>query len=365
MSMRIAGREIGRGKRPYVIAEIGVNHDGDEYRAIRLTELAAEAGAEAVKYQFFTADALMSKAARLATYQKAAGESDPLAMLRRLELPAAAMARAIDAAKRVGVHAIVSVFSIEHVPIVTSLEPDAIKVASPDLVNKPLLDAIARTGLPMIVSCGAATLEEVLRARQWLGEAAGRLAMLQCVSSYPTPLGVHGLGGLEDMLARLDVPVGYSDHTESQEMGMHAVIAGACVLEKHFTDDRGRSGPDHRASLDPGGFARYAKLARIAQLGVAPEDIELFNAPPEPPAKVVLPCEADVRQVSRQSLVAVRDLPAGHPIREGDLTIKRPGTGIEPWRLDEIIGRTTSRAVQADMPLTEQDLSGVSSRLVA
>lgn len=363
--MKVNGREIGRDRRPYVIAEIGVNHDGDEDRAVKLTELAVEAGAEAVKYQLFSADALMSKAAKLAAYQKDAGESDPVAMLRRLELPAWSMTCAIAAARRVGVHAIVSVFSVEHVDLVAALEPDAIKVASPDVVNKPLLDAVMQTGLPMIVSTGAATLEEVLRAREWLARASGRLAMLQCVSSYPTPPGVHGLGGMEDLLSRLDVPVGYSDHTLSEEMGLHAVAAGACIVEKHFTDDRSRSGPDHTASLDPSGFTRYTKLARLARLGVSASDIHIPSLVPEAPAKVVLPCEADVRLVSRQSLVAVRDMPAGHPIRENDLTVKRPGTGIEPWRLGEIIGRTTSRAVLADMPLAEEDLAGVSSRLVA
>lgn len=344
--MNISDRAIGQGHPPYVIAEIGVNHDGDPARALELTNAAADAGAHAVKLQYFETDRLMSRAAKLAAYQKAAGETDPLAMLRRLELPLDAMAQVIDRAHARGIHAIVTVFSVELVERAAELPWDAFKTASPDLINKPLLEAIAAQGRPVIVSTGAAYLDEVARAAEWLESIRGRLAMLQCVSSYPAP--DPAFGGIRAIAAATGLPTGYSDHTPGLETGAEAVQCGACILEKHLTYDTTAAGPDHAASLDPGGMARYIKLAAHAaeQPAITPEG-----------GKRVLACERDVRDVSRQSIVTVRDLPQGHRIGREDLTIKRPGTGLAPFRMGDAIGATTARAVGGDLPLTEADLA--------
>lgn len=367
--MRIGPRPIGPGHPVYIIAELGVNHDGSVRRALELTDAAAAAGADAVKLQFFRAELLMSRACRLAAYQRDAGESDPVAMLRRLELPPDAMAAVIDRAHARGMHAIVTVFSDPLVREADALPWDAYKTASPDLVNLPLLEALSATGKPMILSTGAATPEEVRSTLSWLGGVGrGHAAMLQCVSSYPAPPEDAALGGMIELAAMHGGPVGYSDHTEAVDTGALAAGLGACILEKHLTYDRGAAGPDHAASLDPAGFARYVAKVRAA----APRAGDLrrhrmslkfmrgdLGADPRlgPPHKRLLDCERDVRSVSRQSLVAARDLPAGHTLTRADLCIKRPGTGLEPFRLREVIGRPLARAVATDTPLVADDLA--------
>lgn len=356
--MKIGDREIGPGHPAYVIAEIGVNHDGALDRALQLVDDAATAGADAVKLQCFEARRLMSRASRLAAYQAAAGERDPVEMLSRLELSLDDMARVVERAHDRAIHAIVTVFSVELVAPASTLAWDAYKSASPDIINRPLLDAMGTTGKPLIVSTGAAAIEEVVRAAKWLRPLHDRLAFLQCVSCYPTPPGREALEGIDAIgliLQEFGIPVGYSDHTESEETGNAAVAwHGATILEKHLTHDRGAVGPDHSASLDPGAFARYVALVRRAeQLGD-----RLAPARWSPSAeKRVLDCEWDVRTLSRQSIVTTREIRDGEPIEREDLTIKRPGTGIEPFRMDEVIGRRAAKDIEPDVPLTEDDIS--------
>lgn len=351
--MRIGERAIGAGQPPYVIAEIGVNHDGEAARARALVEAAARAGADAIKLQYFRADLLLSREAQLAAYQRAAGEVDPLAMLRRLELGLEDMARVVERAHGLGLHAIVTVFSLEHVEPVSRLAWDAFKTASPDLVHRPLLEALARDGRPMIVSTGAATLEEVERARGWLEPARQRLALLHCVSSYPTPPADAQIGAVAEVArAARGCVVGYSDHTAGVEAGAVAVGAGAAILEKHLTDDRGRAGPDHAASLEPGALREYIDRARAG--GAAADPVLLGDG-----RKRVLECERDVRTLSRQSVAAARDLAPGQAIQRHDLTVRRPGTGLEPWRLGELLGRRVGRAVRAGSLLRTDDLIGL------
>jgi N,N'-diacetyllegionaminate synthase len=357
--MRIGPREIGPGRPPYVIAEIGVNHDGCADRALSLVDVAAEAGADAVKVQLFETDRLMSRAAKLAAYQRDAGETDPIEMLRRLELSLDDLARVAGRARERGLHAIATVFSVELVEPAESIGWDAYKTASPDIVNHPLLEAIGGTGKPMIVSTGAADLEEVREAfGRVLEPARGRVAALQCVSSYPTPRDRAAIGGmlaLGDALGP-DVPVGYSDHTTEHDTGALAVRVGASILEKHLTHDRGARGPDHAASLDGAWFSAYVRLARAAGR-VPPDRVDLgADAAYGTREKRVLDEEREVRRVSRQSLVVARDVPAGRALTEGDLTTKRPGDGIPPARRADMVGRTTVRALEADTLLTLQDL---------
>lgn len=346
--MKIAGREIGTGRRVYVIAEIGVNHDGSGARAVELVHAAHRAGADAVKFQFFRAELLMSGEAALASYQKDAGEVDPVTMLRRLELPIDRLAYAVREAHALGLHAIVTPFSLELIGECATLPWDAYKSASPDIVNEPLLSGVAALGKPLIVSTGASTLEEVERAVGWLAPARGRLALLQCVSSYPTPLENAALEGIAALARVFEGPVGYSDHTREEGTSQVAVEQGACILEKHLTYSRRASGPDHAASLEPAGFARYVELARRT----------LAPAPPPGGLKEVLEIERDVRRVSRQSLTAARDLSPGTVLTRGDLVIRRPGTGLAPWMLPRITGRTLGRKVEKGVPITADDITG-------
>ncbi len=381
--MKIGDREIGPHADVYIIAELGVNHDGSVERALQLTDAAAEAGADAVKLQLFKTDLLMSKAAKLAAYQKAAGERDPVAMLRRLELPIEAMARVVDRAHSRGLHAIVTVFSVELVSEAETLAWDAYKTASPDVIHRPLLEALVATEKPLIVSTGASTMDEVRRTVGWLSTCVDRSALLQCVSCYPVPVEHAALGGVRDLIAVFPGPVGYSDHTTSPRTGLAAAFTGASLLEKHITYDRHAAGPDHGASFEPSSFRDYVSHVRgnerlthageqiVRQMRALPDAhsndsaaiAELFGrqmrkviASKFPGTKEVLPVEQDVRLVSRQSLVTRRAIPSDHRLRREDLTFKRPGTGIEPWRFDEVVGRQARRAVEADVPLTDEDL---------
>lgn len=361
--MIINSRTIGGREPPYIIAELGVNHDGDPARAVDLTHLAIDSGADAVKFQLFEADRLMSSAAKLAAYQKFAGESDPISMLKRLELRVEHLAPCVTLAQSRGVDAIVSIFSAELVPIAQQLPWNAYKAASPDIINLPLLTALAKTGKPLIISTGASTIEEISTCDSWLS-AYPNIAYLQCVSSYPTPSHMAELGGIAAIASLLPHRIiGYSDHTTGLSTGMDAVLMGARILEKHFTYSRSAAGPDHAASLDPNGFSLYCHNVRSLPLFDADALASMSSAhrrsaelmstrPPDVNAvKRVLPIEEDVRAVSRQSLTTTRALPAGHILTRSDLTIKRPGTGLAPFHLSNILGKPLTRAVDADMPV--------------
>ncbi len=360
--MRIGARQIGGSAPAYVIAELGVNHDGSPARAIELVELAAEAGADAVKLQLFRAELLMGRAARLAEYQRAAGERDPVEMLRRLELSPHDMRPLVKRAHDLGLAAIVTVFNLELVGEAGPLGWDAYKTASPDIVHRPLLDALMATGKPLIVSTGASTLAEVERAAAWLAPARDRLALLQCVSSYPTPREEASIRAMEAIAAATGLPVGYSDHTRETDTGAVAANLGAVILEKHFTYDPRAAGPDHSASLGPAEFRAYATLARDesalrawTSARVAPREDPRWG----PPEKRVLDCERDVRRVSRQSITAARELRAGETLAAADTCYKRPGLGLEPWRTEDALGRTLRSDIPAGAPIAASDLVGV------
>ncbi|MEE8155265.1 MAG: N-acetylneuraminate synthase family protein [Phycisphaerales bacterium] len=340
--MRIGDREIHLGSEPYIIAELGVNHDGSLSRALELVDAADHAGADAVKLQWFETDRLLSSAARVAQYQQQAGADDPFAMLRGLELGPHEMQSIVESAHGLGLHTIVTVFSLELVGPADRLPWDAYKVASPDIINRPLIERLMRTGKQLLVSTGATDAEEIQSVNQWLGSHPH--VLMQCVSAYPTPDESAALAGIRALADLASAAFGYSDHTTATDTGGLAVAAGASVLEKHLTLDRSAFGPDHATSLEPAQFAEYVKLARRSHAMLGDR------------TKRVLAIEQDVRAASRQSLVATRRLEPGHVITRDDLTIKRPGIGIEPWRMDEIIGRRLARTVEADTPLVARDL---------
>lgn len=346
--MHIGERSIGREHKPYIIAEIGVNHDGSTQRALQLVEAARRAGADAVKVQYFEATALMSSACRLAEYQQAAGETDPIEMLRGLQLNRDAMAEIVRYAHSLDLQAIVTIFSLEHTSLARELEWDAIKTASPDIINTPLLKALAKAGKPMIISTGAANADEIRAALKQFGHIA-----LHCVSAYPTPdncAQLAGIAALADLAASVagdrEFAIGYSDHTHSVDTGALAVACGATVLEKHLTWDRNARGPDHAASLDPGQFSLYVMAARRAWSMLGERKV------------IVQSIEQDVRTVSRQSVTPTRDLSAGHIITRDDLTLKRPGTGLPPSTLERLSGFVLPRSVKGDVPLTAADVKG-------
>ncbi len=341
--MRIGERPIGPGHSPYVIAELGVNHEGRRDRALELVDAARAAGADAVKVQWFEADRLLSRAARLARYQAAGGASDPVDMLRELELDPGVIAEVVQAASDANLAAIATLFSVDHVAAAVRCGFEAFKTASPDVVNRPLIETLLATDRPLLVSTGAATLSEVEAVSTWLGDHEH--VLMHCVSAYPTPDDMASLAGRLAMYRVNRNALGYSDHTTAEDTGALAVASGACIVEKHLTLDRNAAGPDHAMSLDPPAFERYVRLTHRAH--------RMLGAP----NKAVLDIELDVRDVSRQSLTTRCELPAGHVIAPGELTIKRPGGGIEPSRLAETVGRRLARPVAADTPIRDEDLA--------
>jgi N-acetylneuraminate synthase/N,N'-diacetyllegionaminate synthase len=339
--LTIGNRAIGEGHPTVVIAEIGVNHDGSLQRAIELARIAKECGADAVKLQIFRADRLMHASSAFAAYQQCAcADASPAEMLRRYELSDADVAGVVAAIRDLGLVPLATPFSPDDVAAIEALSLPAIKIASPDLVNRPLLMRAVRSGRPMLLSCGAATLAEMDSASEWLTDQSASVALLHCVSSYPVPLELAHLAWIEEMRLRYELPIGYSDHTTEALAGAFAVSAGACIVEKHLTFDRAAPGPDHAASADPQQFDEYVKMIRRAERmrGVG--------------GKVVLEIERDVRRVSRQSLVLRRAIAEGDPIGADDLTVQRPGTGICASSIDTAIGRRARRSLPAGTLLT-------------
>ena len=334
--LRVQGRAIGEGHPTFVIAEIGVNHDGCAKRAIELACIAAACGADAVKLQFFSATRLVHPSGAFADYQRQrVAAATPAEMLARYELGEDEVARVVEAVRDLNLVPLATPFSPDDVGRVESLGLPAVKVASPDLVNRPLLARAARLGRPLLVSTGAATVDEVALAVSWLRGWGTAFALLHCVSAYPVPAEHANLCWIAELAARFDVPVGYSDHTTVAVSGAAAVSHGACVVERHLTYDRDAEGPDHAASSDPQQFAKYVKLVREAE--------QLRGTP----GKRVLDVEKDVRAVSRQSLVTTRALDSGEVVREDDLTVQRPGTKIPAASIGEVVGRRVRRAVPA------------------
>lgn len=329
-------RIIAPDQPTLIIAEIGVNHDGSLHRVLELVEVAAECGADAVKLQVFRAGNLLHGSAVFAGYQRdRCAESDPAAMLSRYELPEPALERAVAAIRARGLIPLATPFSPQDVEVIDRLGLPAVKIASPDLVNRPLLKKAAQLGKPLIISTGAATMQEIETAAGWLGEWGTAYALLHCISAYPVPADAANLCWIGELAARFDVPVGYSDHTTEPAAGAIAVTLGACIVEKHLTYDRNAAGPDHAASADPAQFAEYVRMVRAAPAlrGRA--------------GKQVLSVEQDVRRASRQSVVLRRELHAGDVVREQDVTVQRPGTGIPAAQRDRVVGCKAVRTMEA------------------
>ena len=344
MKMQIGNLSIGRGRQTVVIAEIGVNHDGSVERALRLVDIARECGADAIKLQIFRAEQLMHPSAGFAEYQRdRVADRDPIEMLRRYELSDDDIARIVERARSLDLLPIATPFSMEDVSLIEKLHLPAIKIASPDIVNRPLIRRALHAKKPLLISTGAATIGEVDRCLQWCADAS--VALLHCISSYPVSVSDAHLAWIADLARRFAVPIGYSDHTTSEIGGAMAVASGACFVEKHLTYDTNAAGPDHSASADPDAFARYVKAIRQAEQSAG-------NG-----GKRVLPIEADVRNVSRQSLVLNRAVHAGECITVDALVTQRPGTGISAADVDTVVGQSAACDLPAGTMLQWEMLS--------
>ena len=344
---RLGGRTIGEGHPCFVIAEAGVNHNGDADLAHRLVDAAADAGADAVKFQTFDPERLVSPLARKAEYQIAnTGSSESqLEMLRRLVLPHDVLAPLAARAARRGLLFLSTPFDEASADVLEGIGVPAFKVPSGEVTNHPFVAHVAAKGKPVLMSTRMSTLAEVAAAVEVVRENGDPpLALFHCVSSYPAAAADCNLRAIGAMKAAFGVPVGWSDHTEGIQVSLAAVAAGANLLEKHVTLDRGLPGPDHRASLEPGELAELVESVRQVESA-------LGDGVKRPAASE----RANVAVV-RRSLHAVRPLPAGHVLAAADLIALRPGTGLSPALRDRLVGRTLWVAVERGEMLIERHL---------
>lgn len=323
----------------FVIAEAGVNHDGDLARALALCDAALAAGADAVKFQTFRAEDLVVPGAPTAEYQKRqTGAQDQFAMLRQLELSPAQHERIRDHCHAIGIEFFSTPFSVAAVDLLVALGVRRLKLPSGELTHRALVEHACATGLPVLLSTGMATLAEVQETLSWARAVRGTLAgltVLHCTSAYPAPDSALNLRAIATMREALDLPVGYSDHSTGIEAALAAVSLGATVIEKHLTLDRTLPGPDHAASLEPAEFAAMVQgIRRITPM--------LGDG-----LKVPRPEEQDAARVARRSIVAAVDIPAGAKLQPAMLACRRPATGIPPGDWDRVVGATARAAIAA------------------
>jgi N,N'-diacetyllegionaminate synthase len=324
-----------------IIAEAGVNHNGDMRLALELIDVAAKSGADIVKFQTFCADRLVTKSAAKADYQvetTGATESQ-YDMLRRLELSPAMHDELIAHAASRGIEFMSTAFDEESVEFLASKGLKRFKVPSGEITNLAYLRRIATVASEVIISTGMANLAEIgaaIGVFEAAGVPRGRITVLHCTTEYPAPVEDVNLRAMLTIAGEFGVQVGYSDHTQGIEVSVAAVALGAHIIEKHFTLDQSMPGPDHRASLTPEQLAAMVSAVRNIEQAMGdgvkgPSPSELRNLP-----------------IVRKSLVALKPISAGEVFSSGNVCAKRPGTGISPMRLEEVLGKHASRNFSAD-----------------
>ena len=335
---RLAGRRIGPGEPCFVIAEAGVNHNGDVNRAHQLVDVAAAAGADAVKFQTFRAEHLVTRQASKAPYQifRTGEDESQFEMLRRLELSTEAHRELIEHAREKAILFMSTPFDEASADMLDALGVAVFKVPSGEITNVPLLAHIGQKRRPMIVSTGMASLGEVEAAVQAI-EATGndKIVLLHCVSNYPADAADVNLRAMQTLASAFGTPVGYSDHTLGIEVALGAVALGACVVEKHFTADRSLPGPDHAASAEP------------AELGQLIAGIRKLESSLGHGRKRAAAAEASTATVARKSLIAAHDIPEGAILTLDAIAIKRPGTGLPPAMRSSLVGRKARVNIEA------------------
>jgi len=341
-TVRIGTLEVPRDGEVIVIAEAGVNHDGDPDLAHRLVDVAADAGADAVKFQTFDPDRLVSAAADATPYQRARGAAtDQRSLLASLTLPESVWAELRDHATQRGTLFLSTPFDLGSAELLVGLGVPGLKVSSGELTNTPFLRELAALGVPLLVSTGMGSASEVADAVEACAAAPGTV-LFHCVSAYPAPLEQCNLRAIPEMVRAHGLPVGWSDHTTGVTSALGAVALGASVLEKHVTTDRTRSGPDHAASLEPDALAAYVAQCR-ALAGALGDG-----------TKRRVPAEEENAHLVRRSWHATRRLAAGTVLGREDLVLLRPEGGAAPAEV--LVGRTVRTAVQAGAPVRPDDL---------
>ena len=328
--------------RVFIIAEAGVNHNGDINLAKKLIDVAAKAGADAVKFQTFKAEKLVTKQAQRAAYQdkNTQNNDSQYEMLKKLELSQTVHQELIDYCKVKGVKFLSTGFDNDSLAFLAQLGVRIAKVPSGEITNLPYLRQVASLFPEVILSTGMATINEIKDAVKVLtdeGVSKEKITILHCNTEYPTPMEDVNLKAMLHIQKELGVSVGYSDHTLGIEVPIAAVALGATVIEKHFTLDKTLPGPDHKASLEPDELTAMISAIRNIEKAIGGSGL-----------KEVSPSEEKNKPIARKSIVASTDIKKGDIFTPENLTVKRPGTGISPMQWDEVIGKEAKRDFEKD-----------------
>jgi N,N'-diacetyllegionaminate synthase len=336
-----------------VIAEAGVNHNGDIEKAYALVDAAKDAGADFVKFQTFKAENIVSKKAKKAAYQKKnLGTDDDFQfeMLKKLELSEGQHNLLSDYCRKKGIYFFSTAFDVDGLHYLNSnFGFDRFKIPSGEITNYPYLKTLASFGKPIILSTGMANMEEIGEAIEVLcsdGLSKEDITVLHCNTEYPTPMQDVNLKAMLSIGQKYEVKIGYSDHTLGIEVPIAAVAMGATVIEKHFTLDRSLPGPDHRASLEPNELKQMVDSIRNIEVAISGSGKKT-------------PSESEARnmEIVRKSLHLNKNLKKGTVISSNDLVVLRPATGISPMRIEEVVGKSLTKDVQAYDSLKEEDIS--------
>jgi N,N'-diacetyllegionaminate synthase len=346
----INGRPIGPDHPPFIVAEVGINHNGELAKALEMVTVARDAGADAVKFQTFKADEFVGGPKQTYTYRSQGRDvtESMLDMFRRYELPREAWFAIKAECDRRNILFLSTPQNRSDLDLLLEIGIPAIKVGSDDFTNLPLLRNYATTGLPLILSCGMADMAEVYRALDAAGAHDGYpIVLLLCTSQYPTPPGDVNLLKLATLRSAFPgLTLGFSDHTQGALASSVATALGASVFEKHFTLSQELPGPDHWFSETPEGIAEWVRSIRqaYAMLG----------------SRIVRPTvtERDMRIIARRSIVALRDIRCGESFTANSIALRRPGTGLPPEMLDAVLGRKAARDIRKDEPLNLGDVAG-------
>lgn len=336
--IKIGNKLVGEKEPCFIIAEAGVNHNGKLSLAKKLVDSAKKSGVDAIKFQTFKAEEVVTKNAQMAEYQKMniRKKESQQEMLRRLELRYEDFIELKEYCDEKKIIFLSTPHSEDAIDFLEPLVP-AYKIGSGDLTNFPFLEKVAKKGKPIILGTGMATLEEVKEALNFIYKQRNkRVIALHCTTNYPCPLKEVNLRAMLTMREKLNCLLGYSDHTPGIIVPIMAATLGAVVIEKHFTMDKSLPGPDHKASLDPKEFKEMVKKIREVEI--------ILGKKGKKPTK----SEKEIMKVVRKSIVAKIDIPKGTGIKKEMLTIKRPGTGIKPKFSEKIIGKTAKKDVKKD-----------------
>lgn len=335
-----SGHSIGHGHPCFIVAEVGNNHQGDMAQARRMIEEAARAGVQAVKFQKRHVESLLTRAGREAPYTGANSLGPTYGAHRlALELSAEQMAELKTLAEDLGLVFFASAWDEVSLSEMLSLGMEVIKICSADVVNVPLVRRVADSGLPVIMSTGMSSLDEVDAAVALIRARHDNLVLLHCNSSYPCAEEQIGLPVMDTLRERYGLPVGYSGHERGLAPSVASVALGACVVERHFTLDKNQKGTDHKASLEPAELALLVRMIREVEASLVQK------------GKKVFPEEQAAAKKLRKCMVFSRDLPAGHVLTTADLTTRSPLDGISPVHWDEVLGAALLRPVKHEEPL--------------